>query len=205
MGSIDEARSKEEATPNVWVVPLAFLSHTRCFVQFAKLLAGHNLAVTIFCAKWDEKSLGLLASIESWRSEGLDIRLRYLEIEEPNFARADDFEEWKGVFQRQEAWFESILKDESALAQSRPTCVISDLWMPGVHESAVKYSIPAWVFSSFSLCYAGSAAYISQLQDKGILKLPHSPLDPICQEQFISLPGLPLLRLCELDDVAIFG
>ncbi|KAL3689237.1 hypothetical protein R1sor_015546 [Riccia sorocarpa] len=205
MGSVDEARSKEDVTPNVWVVPLAFLSHARCYVQFAKLLASQNLAVTFFCSKWDEKSLGLLATIESWRSEGLDIRLRYLEIEEPNFARADDFEEWKGVFQRQEAWLDSILKDESALAQSRPTCVISDLWMPGVHESAVKYDIPAWVFSSFSLCYAGSAAYISQLQDKGILKLPNSPLDPICQEEFISLPGLPLLRLSELDEVGIFS
>ncbi|KAL3689224.1 hypothetical protein R1sor_015533 [Riccia sorocarpa] len=182
MGSIPEERSKEEVTPNVWVVPLAFLSHVRCFLQFAKLLASHNLPVTFFCTKWDEKSLGLQATIESWRGEGLDIRLRYIEMEEPNFsAGADDFQEWKLVFQRQEGWIDSILEHESVLAHSRPTCVISDLWVPGVHESAVKYRVPAWVFSSLSLCYTGSAAYISQLQDKGILKLPHSPLDPVCQ------------------------
>ncbi|KAL3689236.1 hypothetical protein R1sor_015545 [Riccia sorocarpa] len=205
MGSIAEARSMEEVTPNVWVVPMAFLSHVRCYTQFVKLLASQNLPVTFFVSKWDEKSLGLLATLESWKGEGLDIRLRYLEIEEPNFsAGPDDHEEWKSLFQRQEAWIDSILKHESAIAQSRPTCVISDLWMPGVHESAVKYGVPAWVFSSMSLCNTGSAAYISQLQDKGILKLPHSPLDPLCQE-FISVPGVPLLRLCELDDVSVFS
>ncbi|KAL3689227.1 hypothetical protein R1sor_015536 [Riccia sorocarpa] len=206
MGSIPEERSEEGVTPNVWVVPLAFLSHVRCFLQFAKLLASHNLPVTFFCAKWDEKSLGLQATIESWRGEGLDIRLRYIEVEEPDFsAGADNSEDWKLLFQRQEEWIDSILKHESVLAQSRPTCVISDLTTPGVHESAVKYSVPAWVFSSFSLCYTGSVAYISQLRAKGILKLPHSPRDPICQEEFISLPGLPLLRLSELDEVGVFS
>ncbi|KAL3689298.1 hypothetical protein R1sor_015607 [Riccia sorocarpa] len=205
MGSTPGEWSKEEVTPNVWVVPLAFVSHVRCFLQFAKLLASHKLPVTFFCGKWVEKSLGLHATIESWRGEGLDIRLRYIEMEEPNFsAGPEDFEEWKLLFQRQEAWMDSILEHESALAQSRPTCIISDMSVPGVHDSAVKYKVPAWVFSSFSLCYTGSTAYISQLQAKGILKLPPSPRDPVCEE-FISLPGVPLMRLSELDEAGVFS
>ncbi|KAL2632422.1 hypothetical protein R1flu_017108 [Riccia fluitans] len=100
---------------------------------------------------------------------------------------------------------ESILKQESGLSQAKPTSVISDLWVPGVHESALKYKIPAWIFSAFSLGYTGTAVFLSQLRAKGIWKLPSSPLDIVSQEEFISLPGLPLMRVCEVDGVSAFS
>ncbi|KAL2631392.1 hypothetical protein R1flu_016078 [Riccia fluitans] len=206
MGPLPEDASKIEATTNVWIVPLAFVSHVRCFLQFAKLLARHKLTVSFFSTKGVAKTLGLQATLECWINEGLDIHLRYIEIEEPDFATgADDFEQWASVFRQQEQRMDSILKQASGLGQSKPTCVISDLWVPGVHESTLKYSIPAWIFSSFSLGYTASAAYFSQLKSKGILKLPPSPLDTVSQEEFISLPGLPLMRLCDLCEEGFFS
>ncbi|KAL2631391.1 hypothetical protein R1flu_016077 [Riccia fluitans] len=198
--------NKTAGTPDVWLVPLAFPSHARCFLQFGKLLASHKLTVTFFSTKGDDRTLGLQSTFKSWKIEGLDIRLRYVEIEEPDVAdRPDELELWAWVVRQQEERMESILKQESGLSQAKPTCVISDLWVPGVHESALKYKIPAWIFSAFSLGYTGTAVFLSQLRAKGILKLPSSPLDTVSQEEFISLPGLPLMRVCEVDGVSAFS
>ncbi|KAL3689245.1 hypothetical protein R1sor_015554 [Riccia sorocarpa] len=201
MASLSESRGFAETSPNVWIVPFSFPSHLKCFFQFAKLLASHKMRVTFLCIKGDAESVGLHATLESWRSEGIDIQLRDLEIEvlEPR-----DFERWVWVIQQQETRFDSILKTELELGLSKPTVVISDFWLPGVHESAVKCSIPVWVFSILSLGYTGSAVYLSQLQSKGILKLPASPTDTDSKE-FISVPGLPLLPICELDVLSAFS
>ncbi|KAL3689234.1 hypothetical protein R1sor_015543 [Riccia sorocarpa] len=199
MGPLSESKGNAETLPSVWIVPYSFPSHVKCFLQFAKLLASHKMRVTFLCIKGDVESLGLHAMLESWRSEGLEIQLRDLEIQEPNSC---DRRLW--VVQQQEARFDIILQTELRLGLSKPTVVISDFWLPGIHESAVKWSIPAWVFSILSLGYTGSAVYLSQLQSKGILKLPASPSDTDSQEH-ISLPGLPLLPIRELDALSAFS
>ncbi|KAL2632423.1 hypothetical protein R1flu_017109 [Riccia fluitans] len=207
MGSLPVDVCKKDATPNIWLKPVAFPSHVRCFFQFAKLLASHKLIVTVFCTKGNDETLGLHATLESWRStEAIDIRLSYVEIEEPDFADGpDDPEQWAWVCRQQEERMDSILKHVSGVGQPTRTCVISDIWIPGVHESALKYNIPAWFFSAFSVGYIGATVYLSQLQAKGILKIPFSPLDTDSQEEYISIPGLPLLRLCELDHCSQFS
>ncbi|KAL2631398.1 hypothetical protein R1flu_016084 [Riccia fluitans] len=190
MASLPKDTHNVEASPKVWIVPLAFPSHVRNFLQFAKVLATHKLTVTYFYTRGPAKALGVHTTVEKWRSEeGVDVHLRDLEIEEPEFADGpDDFKTWVEVMRQQEARFDSILKQEIELGQSKPTCIIWDFLLAGIHENTVKRNIPDWTLSILSVGYTGAATYLSQLQSKGILKIPASPQDKDSQEELISLP-----------------
>ncbi|KAL2631397.1 hypothetical protein R1flu_016083 [Riccia fluitans] len=206
MASLPKDTHNVEASPNVWIVPLAFPSHVKNFLEFAKVLATHKLTVTYFYTRGPAKALGVHTTVEKWRSEeGVDVHLRDLEIEEPEFADGlDDFKTWVEVMRQQEMRFDSILKQEIELG-NKPTCVISDFWLAGIHENTVKRNVPDWTLSILSVGYTGAATYLSQLQSKGILKIPASPQDKDSQEELISLPGLPLMRICELDILSVFS
>ncbi|KAG6558166.1 hypothetical protein Mapa_000347 [Marchantia paleacea] len=188
------------AAPSVWVVPIAYISHVRCYLQFAKQLASHGMAVTLFCTKDDSERLHAAQPkmCESWKLDGLDLRLRLFYIQPPELADGENGpERLVTLIRDQEQALNFILKNEVQLGHSRPSCVISDPWLPGV-RAASELEIPSWVFIPFSAAYASTSIYLTQLASKGILNLPTSQLDEESQE-VISLPGLPLARICDID------
>ncbi|KAL3689235.1 hypothetical protein R1sor_015544 [Riccia sorocarpa] len=184
-----------KAAPDVWIVPLVYISHVRCFLQFAKQLARHGVTVTFFCNEEDAERLGINGPnntiLESWKRQGIDLRLKEYGVKAPQIADGvdDDGEnrtrasleedKWVRATDEQTEKFEDILKRELESRQSKPTCIISDYWCPP------------------------SVVYMSELQSKGILKLPTSALDKEAEE-LISLPGMPLMRINELDTVSTF-
>ncbi|KAL3689241.1 hypothetical protein R1sor_015550 [Riccia sorocarpa] len=219
MDPLSAGSEETKAAPDVWIVPLVYISHVRCFLQFAKQLARHGVTVTFFCNKEDAERLGINGPnntiLESWKRQGIDLRLKEYGVKAPQIADGvdDDGEnrtrasleedKWVRANDEQTEKFEEILKQQLESGQSKPTCIISDYWCPGVHATAVKYGVPAWVFSSFPVGCAASVVYMSDLQSKGILKLPASALDNEAEE-LISLPGMPLMRINELDTMCTF-
>ncbi|KAL3697372.1 hypothetical protein R1sor_011448 [Riccia sorocarpa] len=165
MDSLSDGSVDGKPEPNVWLVPLLYISHVRSFLRFAKQLARLGVTVTFFCIKEDAERLGIDGSnnpiFESWKREGMDLRLREFGVKAPQRAdglggecddqtkRSHEQNRWIRAFDEQTEKFELILKWELERGQSKPTCIISDYWCPGVHAIAVKYNVPAWVFSTF--------------------------------------------------------
>ncbi|KAL3699473.1 hypothetical protein R1sor_017495 [Riccia sorocarpa] len=219
MDSLSIGSIEGNAEANVWLVPVVYISHVRPFLRFAKQLARHGVTVTLFCNKEDAERLGIDGPnntiLGSWKREGIDFRLRDFGVEGRQIAdglggECDDQtrlrleqNKWTRAIDEQTEKFELILKWELERGQSKPTCIISDYWCPGVHATAVKYRVPAWVFSPFPVGCATSVVYMSALEAKGILKLPASPFDKEAEE-LISVPGMPLMRINELDTSSSF-
>ncbi|BBN09064.1 protein MpUGT19 [Marchantia polymorpha subsp. ruderalis] len=190
------------AVASVWMVPISYISHVRCYLQLAKLLASHGIAVTLFCTKDDSDRLHAAEPkmCESWKLDGLDLRLRLFYIQQPpELADGENGpERLVTLIRDQEQALKIILTNEAQLGHSRPSCVISDPWLPGVREAASELKLPSWVFIPFSTAYTSTCIYLTDLASKGILNLPTSQLDEESQEM-ISLPGLPLVRICDID------
>lgn len=190
--------------PIVWLVPMPFLSHVMCFTHLARNLARHGLNVVLFISQEDRQRL-LTAHkniFENWKLEGLDIQLRVLNLDETIIADGGvggNARFVNPVYQTDDA-FEKTLKSELQ-SDSKPTCVIADFWMPGPRETAARFGIPGWTFCSFSAAYLSIYTYLSHLEAVGILNLPDNIQDKRCQEEMISVPGLPVMRLCELGSV----
>ncbi|KAL3689228.1 hypothetical protein R1sor_015537 [Riccia sorocarpa] len=220
--SNDSAETK--AAPDVWIVPLVYISHVRCYLHFAKQLARHGVSKAWSDTdgvdddeenrtrasheedKW-ARAIDEQTEIRRHSQTGVRDRLELDLMESMMMMRIGPGRVMRRIngpglsMNRQR--FEDILKRELEIGQSKPTCVISDYSCPGVHAIAVKYSVPAWVFSSFPVGCAAGVVYMSELQSKGILKLPNSALDKEAEE-LISLPGMPLMRINELDTLFTF-
>lgn len=124
------------AVASVWMVPISYISHVRCYLQLAKLLASHGIAVTLFCTKDDSDRLHAAEPkmCESWKLDGLDLRLRLFYIQQPpELADGENGpERLVTLIRDQEQALKIILTNEAQLGHSRPSCVISDPWLPGV-------------------------------------------------------------------------
>ncbi|KAL2644799.1 hypothetical protein R1flu_012386 [Riccia fluitans] len=186
---------------NVWIVTLPFFSHVTSAAQLAYQLARHGLIVTLFAATADLQRLQSNPVLKIWKGQGPDIKLQSLEITSPVLADSvGDKRRFLQPFLQTGPAFQKVLNKEF-LRGFKPTCVISDFMVHGVHEAAAQYKIPSWSFCPFSVGYAATFVYVRQLESKGLLKLPPSQLDPEAQEELISLPGLPLLRICDLSSL----
>ncbi|KAG6556467.1 hypothetical protein Mapa_002412 [Marchantia paleacea] len=195
-------RASLTPAPRVWLVPLPFFSHVLCMTNFARQLASCGLSVTLFVSEDDLRRLKIAQKnlTENWELQGLDIQPRILDIGPTHLAAGvGGTERFFTLFFRIEDAFKEILKKE-VQTDSRPTCVIADFWMPGAREVAAKYDVPAWTFSTFSVAYIASFAYMNHLQSTGMFKLPATFKDKSCEEEVISLPGFPLMRFHDMGE-----
>ncbi|KAG6558165.1 hypothetical protein Mapa_000346 [Marchantia paleacea] len=202
--SISNQRPAVKSAPIVWLVPLPFLSHVMCFTHLARNLASHGLRVALFISEEDLQRLlnAQKNMLDSWKLEGLDIQLRVLKLDEAIIADGGvggNARFVNPIYQADDA-FEKTLTSELQ-SESKPTCVIVDFWMPGPRETAAKFGIPGWTFCSFSAAYLSIYTYLSHLETVGVLKLPDNIQDKRCEEEMISLPGLPVMRLHDLGSV----
>ncbi|BBN03074.1 protein MpUGT7 [Marchantia polymorpha subsp. ruderalis] len=190
--------------PRVWIVTVPFFSHTVGATQLAEQIGRHGLAVTLFAP--DAYIERLLTShtrrqIENWKVQGLDIHLKILPIQPAVMAGGvGGPHRFVAPIQQTEDIFEEILKSELE-GEFRPTCIVSDLSVPGVRKVATRFNVPSLPLITVSASYTAANLYINQLVSKGILSLPDSISDKRCEEELVSVPGLPLIRMCDLSGV----
>lgn len=71
----------------------------------------------------------------------------------------------------------------------------------GLQKVATRFNVPSLPLITVSASYTAANLYINQLVSKGILSLPDSISDKRCEEELVSVPGLPLIRMCDLSGV----
>ncbi|KAL3696851.1 hypothetical protein R1sor_010927 [Riccia sorocarpa] len=192
---------ERKSSANVWFMALPFFSHLKSMSQLAELLVGHGLTVTLLGSKYDLQRLQASWDHKPERSNRKSIHFRPLDIELPDLGNpVGGNARMLKPFQDAERAFEEVLKNELACG-SRPTCVISDLLLPGTREVATSLEIPAWPFCPYLSSYLNTTVYLERLEGKGILTLPDSLEESDVQGELISIPGLPLINMYELNAV----
>ncbi|KAG6556599.1 hypothetical protein Mapa_001540 [Marchantia paleacea] len=195
--NVTNCERKVKASPNVWIIPFPWFSHISCHLNLAKQLANFGLTITFFVPEDDEQRLiasGIITP-ESWKQEGLDIRIHHLKMRAIKLGNGDgdgapnSAEKVVRCVDETENAFKEELETTSA-SELTPTCLIADVWLPRVREVAAQHNIPAWAMCTFSTVYTAGSHYIHHLTAKGILRSPQSYMDPEFQNEGFSLPGL---------------
>ncbi|BBN15551.1 protein MpUGT30 [Marchantia polymorpha subsp. ruderalis] len=194
----------DDVVPSVWMAPTAYITHALSFLQCAKLLARHGLTITLFYLDDDFHSLDAMENgmlLDNLKREGLDIRMQCLG---PRARLVDDGS--SDLFRHRqihhctagaERMVQKYMRSEVDRG-TKPTCLLSDVWLGSLREEATSYGIPSWVLCPYASGYLSTLTYVYQLQSKGILNLPYSFRDGVNRNECISIPGLPLLKIQDI-------
>lgn len=130
----NQMKAAAAGIPNmdVWILALPFFSHAICISQLAEKIAQYGLTVTLFLAENDMRRLikSPTRMVQSWALQGLDISIRTFDTESALLAGPiRGMERFVTPFKDAE---DSLRKNlEKAVSEgSKPTCVITDFFMP---------------------------------------------------------------------------
>ncbi|XP_076915362.1 UDP-glycosyltransferase 73C3-like [Bidens hawaiensis] len=182
------------------IVPLMCPGHLIPMVDMAKLIAQHNVAITIVITRLNVERYG--AVLHRAIASGLPVKILQLEFPASEYGLPDGCESVDDLptFNLTKNFFDAFatlqkpLEDVFYLLKPRPSCIISDKHVTWTEEVAKKFQIPWVIFDGMS-CFTQLVTHnlcVSKihesLADSDPLILPGLP-DTIYITK-LQLPGL---------------
>ncbi|KAL3698036.1 hypothetical protein R1sor_012112 [Riccia sorocarpa] len=205
---LDQNHEQSVDDPNVWIVTMPFFSHVVSASRLARQISRQGISVTLFGAKDDIRRLETIGDrdLTNWSQEASGITVRSLEISSTKLAdTVGGGQRILGPVAQAVQAFEQILTealDENST--SKPTYVIIDFLLPAALSIAFNLKVPACPFIPFSAGFVATNYYVKRLALGNRLAMPDSfaGMDSEVQQEVISLPGLPLMRMCDVNPIS---
>ncbi|KAH7365363.1 hypothetical protein KP509_18G023100 [Ceratopteris richardii] len=146
MDAMVPASASEKCQLHAVVVPYPAQGHINPCMQLAKQLASRGFTITF--VNTDHNHARILASHSQhssiWKDEGLDIRFASIPDELPDHhdRMADLASLSQAVDDQMPAHFEALVAELCSSDDSRPTCIVSDLFMNFTQDVANKFGVP---------------------------------------------------------------